>query len=169
LFSAVSFALNEFWVPDTEAAQTEIMNRHSASAASSANHSPHRVAGFFSHPRIETQSSLGFHNTRDGHNWIIGSYNFATDVMTDPQVYWNDHGTNYHLVAKRAERVNDVWTFYDATTFFASERLITNKVALPQFSETPREFANEAKFASRFQGKLSAAAAEIPIVEILDY
>ena len=45
----------------------------------------------------------------------------------------------------------------------------TNLLAMPQFSETPRQFANEAKFNRRFAGKLSDDSADVPIVEIMEY
>ncbi len=155
LFSVIAIALNELRVPDSEAKQFEISHRHTGTPGATK----------------PTQGSLGFYNKRDGRNWIIGSYNFKTDVMTDPQVYWSEHGTNFHLVAKHAERVNDVWTFYDATTFSPGDPLgvPAGKLAMPQFSETPRQFDKEARFAGRFQGKLSADSVEMPIREILDY
>jgi lipopolysaccharide export system permease protein len=153
LFSGIVFVLNEFWVPDSQAKQERIMQRRRNDGSAD----------------LSKPTALGFHNTRDGRNWIIGSYNFKTDAMSDPQVFWSSQGTNYHLVSKRANHTNDVWIFYDVNLFRGSDREITNELAMPQFTEQPREFRNEARFAKRFQGKLAADGAKIPIFEIVDY
>ncbi|HEX3800949.1 MAG TPA: LptF/LptG family permease [Verrucomicrobiae bacterium] len=175
LFSGIVFVLNEFWVPDSQDKQEAIMQRRKFDGAESPpsplarqKASQDITGALATRPELRP-SALGFHNTRDGRNWIIGSYNFKTDVMTDPQVYWSSHGTNFHLVAKHADHTNDVWTFHDVNLFIGTDRQITNELAMPQFTEQPREFDNEARFAKRFQNKLSADGAKIPIFEIIDY
>lgn len=45
---------------------------------------------------------------------------------------------------------------------------ITNELAMPQFSETPHNFAVDAKFSARFKS-LDADSVSVPILEILDY
>lgn len=47
-------------------------------------------------------------------------------------------------------------------------RINTNRITMPQFTETPRDFVIEAKFTQRFQA-LTANTAGVPIVEILEY
>ncbi|MDB6021536.1 MAG: lipopolysaccharide transporter permease LptF, partial [Pedosphaera sp.] len=278
LLSALVFAMNEFWVPDSQAKQDQIMDRRLH---------PNGV-----NPALPVQTTLGFPNARDNRTWVWDSFNFATDVMTNPKVDWEDpHGQRWNLLAKRAEYVNGVWMFYGNTVFTTNDfinldslaakfkqpsdplsqflsaqlssaslgliahhtngpdvelkrnltgdfnrivrrgpiydeprfagvklppsmvelagqkrhgtdlivlnrallteaypqelsrnsintvtvtkpgavaHLSTNMLAMPQFSETPRDFANEARFNSRFQ-KLTADSAGVPIVEILDY
>jgi lipopolysaccharide export system permease protein len=86
-------------------------------------------------------------------------------------------GSTVQLSAKRAERVHEVWTFYDAVEYEmptgveAKKILQTNILAMPQLSETPGEFKREVKFANRLKGPgaQSTQLTEIPIVEILDY
>jgi lipopolysaccharide export system permease protein len=154
MLSVITFALNELYVPDSEMKQDEIVH--------------HTTADRF------VQNQLGFHNGRDDRSWLIGSYNTKTHVMTSPSVFWHEPAGNRHLQARRAERVEGVWTFYDVNVFTVAANaspepfLKTNKLALPQFTETPRQFAAEAKFSDRLR-KTSADFAEIPVAELWDY
>lgn len=45
----------------------------------------------------------------------------------------------------------------------------TNMLTLPEFTENPREFANEARFSNRFRNKMSVQDIEAPIMDIMDY
>ena len=107
LLSLIVFALNELWVPDTEAKQAKIMDRHLHQNPSA---------------DVATQQiNLPFRNARDGRNWMIGAYNFKTDVMLNPHVYWKSQGADWDLLAERAEHNNGIWKFYGSTTFSTND------------------------------------------------
>ena len=166
LLSVAVFIMNEVWVPDSQAKQEEIMNRH--------KHKPDSA-------NAAVQTILGFDNARDGRKWSVGSYDFRSNIMTNVKVDWREQGTNWSIRAERAELLEGVWTFGgngnypvyvlegDASTGFQNiQWLQTNRLAMPQFTETPRQFANEAKFNRRL-GTLTAETAEVPISELLDF
>lgn len=164
LLSFALFFMNERWVPDSAEREAQIMERHSDNKLLIA--------------AKDVQKNLPFENRRDGHSWLIGSYDFRTDVMTNPQVDWQlANGTRVVLKADKAERVNDVWTFrnvreYEAAPGHEPQVLLeTNTLPMPRFSETPEEFKREVKFANRLRapGAETAQLAEIPVNEILDY
>jgi lipopolysaccharide export system permease protein len=164
LLSLALFAMNERWVPDSAEKEVQIMDRHQEKKAGIADRN--------------VQLNLMFENRRDGHTWLVGAYDFKTDVMTNPQVDWKlPDGAKIMLLAGRAERVGGVWTFYDAIeyeTVPGSEMktiLHTNMLAMPRFSETPDDFRREVKFSNRLKGPgaQSTQLTEIPIVEIIDY
>ncbi len=164
LLSLALFAMNERWVPDSAEKEVQIMDRHQEKKAGIADRN--------------VQLNLMFENRRDGHTWLVGAYDFKTDVMTNPQVDWKlSDGAKIMLLAGRAERVGGVWTFYDAIeyeTVPGSEMktiLHTNMLAMPRFSETPDDFRREVKFSNRLKGPgaQSTQLTEIPIVEIIDY
>jgi lipopolysaccharide export LptBFGC system permease protein LptF len=47
--------------------------------------------------------------------------------------------------------------------------LNTNMLTMPEFTENPREFANEARFSDRFRNKMGTEDIEAPILDIMDY
>lgn len=164
LLSLALFAMNEHWVPDSADREEQIWKRYQEKQPG--------VAG------RNVQLNLPFENRRDGHSWLIGAYDFRTDVMTKPRVDWKlPGGGKVWLYAERAERVQEVWTFYNAIEYETPigvemrKILQTNTLAMPQFSETPAEFKREVKFANRLKGPgaQSTQLIEIPIVEIVDY
>lgn len=181
--SLALFTMNERLVPDSADREEQIWQRYSKTSADDPQAKPtgrswiKRIQG----PRQsvgDVEYNLPFENRRDGHSWLIGAYDFRTDVMTNPQVYWKlADGATVLLLADRAERVNDVWTFskvkeYEAVPGGDMKTILqTNTLAMPSFTETPTEFKREVKFASRLRGPgaQSTQLAEIPIVEILDY
>ena len=185
LLSLALFFMNERWVPDGAEKEAQIWNRHpeETEAHPPRDGSPSSARGVLpvARPRSPTadiQLNLPFENRRDGHSWLIGAYDFRTDVMTNPEVDWRlSDGGIVVLRADRAERVDGVWTFYNAKEYEAmpgretQTLLQTNTLAMPRFSETPDEFKREVKFANRLRapGAQSTQLAEIPIVEILDY
>ncbi len=185
--SLALFAMNERWVPDSADREEQIWQRYPEKKAGAAGDDgkakPDVGHGWFkiqrAHPPArEVEYNLPFENRRDGHSWLIGAYDFRTDVMTDPQVQWHlADGATVWLLADRAERVNEVWTFYQVKEYEAVPHgemkviLQTNTLAMPAFAETPAEFKREVKFANRLRGpgSQSTQLAEIPITEILDY
>jgi lipopolysaccharide export LptBFGC system permease protein LptF len=106
LLSIAVFAMNELWVPDTNAKVDEIMRRHQLNNTTL---DPNRI------------SNLGFPNARDGRNWLIGLYNVKTEVMINPRVDWRDGGAKWHMIATRAEYIDGVWTFFGDTIFTTND------------------------------------------------
>lgn len=156
--------MNEHWVPDSADKEEQIWERHNEKRPGVSDR--------------DVQLNLPFENRRDGRSWLIGAYDFRTDVMTKPHVDWKlDNGAKVLLFAERAERVQGVWTFYNANESEAlpgsepKKLLQTNVLVMPNFSETPGEFKREVKFANRLKGPgaQSTQLTEIPITEILDY
>ncbi|EEF61727.1 LptF/LptG family permease [Pedosphaera parvula] len=161
VFSAAVFAINEYWIPDSDQKAQDILDKYKPNRPDGSNKDVYR--------------NFGIPNGRDKRTWDIGSYNLKTEIMTDPKVSWIDTNNLPHrLIAERAERTNDVWTFYNVTEFetmpdgFMGPTMKTNVVAHPEFSETPDQIRREIKFSKRLTSH-NAKAAEVPIVDILDY
>jgi lipopolysaccharide export system permease protein len=161
LFSLAVFAINEYWIPDSEQKAEEILKKYDVKKVDLKNK--------------DIFVNLGLKNDRDKRKWDIGVYNLKTETMTDPKVGWVDtNGLSHRLIAERAERTNEVWTFYNVTEYetmvdgFMGPVLKTNIVAHPEFTETPEQIRREIKFNKRLETK-NAKSAEVPIVDILDY
>ena len=164
--SLVVFALNEFWVPEGTDKAELIKNRRD--------------------PAVSPQDrnivrQLGFNNSRDGRQWLIGSYDSRTGEMTRPVVMQKQpDGSILQLWADRAVRTNAVWTFYGhvrESRVSAQAHALptasaeTNVLAKPSFSETPEQIRSEI----RISGIISTLAfrgvkrADIPLTEIVNY
>jgi lipopolysaccharide export system permease protein len=163
--SVALFALNELIAPDSAEAADKILNRRAPKTASSLG--PNQVSNF------------GFTNSRDGRKWLIGIYNTATAEMTNVKVNWklSDQSSRW-LVADRAARVNDVWTFYNVLEYneapgagtLPMPSLQTNALAFPDFTETPDEIKSEIKISGADRSSTrSSKLPELSIREILSY
>ena len=157
-------AINEFWEPDSDETATAIRERHLAPAL--------RTAG------KEEVHNLCFDNARDGRIWRIGVYNSITGEMIQPIVSWTAQAgaKTWELKADRAVPVNGVWTFYNARAFKEMPQsdmppvplLQTNKLALPELTETTEEINSEIRISNSLSVH-SARKADVPIVELLHY
>jgi lipopolysaccharide export system permease protein len=159
------FALNELVVPDSSEAADKILNRRAQKAAGSL--------------RANQVANLGFSNARDERKWLIGIYNTDTAEMAKVNVNWKlPDGSSRWLVADRAERANDSWTFYNVNEYNEAPGtgalpmpvLQTNVMAFPQFTETPDEIKSEIKISGA--GRPSSRSTKLPelsIREILSY
>lgn len=165
LASVGLFALNELVVPDSSEAADKILNRHASKPAGSLL--PNQVP------------NLGFSNSREGRIWVIGIYNTDTAEMTKVKVNWKlVDGSSRWLLADRAVRTNEVWTFYNVMEYTESPgtrtlpmpSLETNALAFPEFSETPDEIKSEIKISAATRSSTrSARLPELSIREILSY
>ena len=101
LASLALFAVNEFWVPDSDDLAKAILKRHQPPDPRAPGRNEYR--------------NLCFNNTRDGRRWDIGVYNAETGEMINPQVYpiKQDGSKPWELRAERAQRIDGVWTFYN--------------------------------------------------------
>lgn len=163
VLSLASFALSEYWVPESADREDAIMHKYEA-----------KVPGA---PGAEQSGASGLNNSRDGHNWTWAGYNSATGVLSGPVVTWaSGDGMEHRLLAKHGENLNGVWTFHDVWLYTGKpgEQLApilqTNELAMPEFLETRDQIRREIKFDS-FLDKRSRQAQEpdVPIAYILDY
>ena len=161
LLSVAALAVNECWAPGSDEKSEEILARRAGPKAGSLG--PNRVR------------DLGFTNARHGRIWKIGVYDAETTEMLNPKVFWTQaDGSRLWLEAERACYTNDVWTFYRVTGFKETTNsdlipvLQTNIFPVPAFTETPEEIRSEIKITAGLSLR-SSKAADIPIVEILNY
>jgi lipopolysaccharide export system permease protein len=166
LVSLGSFALNELCVPRSAEAAKRILTRRlgPGSGVAEAGQAP----------------ELPFRNERDRRDWVIGLYNTDTGEMLNPWVGWHDaEGSYLQIAARRAARLNGVWTFYDVeefktdihTNLGAVPVLETNLLAMPEFSETPEQIKSEIKISSSLAlpGAGKTKKSDMSVAEILNY
>ncbi len=129
-------------------------------------------------------ANLCFKNPRANRIWYIGNYRIRAGEMRIVQVDWAlPDGSNQRLVASRAVYTNRVWTFFDVKEYAQAPsaaqsgptgtpppftpRLQTNELAVTDFDETPRLFANEIKIAN--YKTMDSDKQEIPLRAIIEY
>jgi lipopolysaccharide export system permease protein len=166
LISLGSFALNELCVPKSAEAAKRILTRRLGPGSGLAEAGEAR--------------ELAFRNERDRRDWVIGLYNTDTGEMLNPVVGWHDaEGSYLQILARRAARVNGVWTFYDVeefktdihTNLWPGPVLETNLLAMPEFSETPEQIKSEIKISSSLAlpGTGKTKKSDMSVAEILNY
>ena len=112
--------------------------------------------------------------------WHVGIYDSVTGEMINPKVLWTQpDGGCLRILAKRAVRVQGVWTFSDVAEYQDPAEanmmpvpiLVTNLLAFPAFSETPEQIASEIKVRGSFSLITSSKTkkADISITEILNF
>jgi lipopolysaccharide export system permease protein len=160
--SLVLFALNELCTPYSDDWAERILNRYVLHSSDVAVQEQFR--------------NLGFTNTRERRAWLIGEYRVKTAEMLKPQVDWIlPDGSSHRLYAERAIRTNGVWTFFDVkeyaqagpdTPLLPSSQ--TSVLAMPEFTETPKQIESEIKISS-YLSVSRARRADIPLMTIWDY
>ena len=159
------FALNELIVPDSSEAADVILNRRTPKTAGALR--PNQVP------------NLGFTNSRDGRKWLIGIYNTDTAEMTKVTVNWKlPDGSSRWLIADRALRENDGWTFHNLSEYNEAPGtgalplplLQTNIMSFPEFTESPDEIKSEIKISGANRpSQRTTKLPELSIREILSY
>ncbi len=161
--SSLLFIVNEFWVPDSAEAAEQVKSRHQPRAPDA--------------PGRNQVRELAFKNEAAGRMWRIGTYNFETGEMTNPEVFWTEaDGSPRWLRASHALRRAGAWTFYNVrewkeppgTSSLLAPWLQTNLLVIPEFSETPEQIKSEIKISNSITLR-GAKKADIPLVEILNY
>jgi lipopolysaccharide export system permease protein len=161
--SLVLFAFNELWVPSSAELAEQIKQRRQERQKNPTERQQVR--------------DLAFQNARDGRTWHIGVYDPESFLMLRPEVIWKlPDGSQRWLYAERAERVDGVWTFFNAreyrdgahTNAALIPSLQTNVLARPQFTETPDEIRSEMKISRRLGGR-GERNADVPLAELLDF
>jgi lipopolysaccharide export system permease protein len=156
------FALNEVWVPDANAAANLILRRRVPPASGALG--------------PEWQPNLVFNNDADGRLWQIGAYNRVTAEMLALNIEWRfPDGGHRRLAAERGDFTNGVWVLQDVKELLytpesrlPSFRGLTNRLELPELTETPERINSEIKFTELSQVK-AAKGARLSLREILDY
>lgn len=158
--TAAYFLLNELGVPQCQRWSAEILTRHVQ------NHDP----------RIKTHfEKLGFRNEQEKRTWFILEYDTDTATMVKPDVRWTlPDSTQREIIADRATYTDHVWVFTNVQMFAihgtqpVPMHLTNTVVALPEFTETPRQFKLEAKY-SDANGLLSSRSADQPLSDLWPY
>ncbi|MGA9449908.1 MAG: LptF/LptG family permease [Verrucomicrobiia bacterium] len=158
--SIASFALNEFCVPRSTDWANHILNRYVQKPDD-----------------LEAQTHFtGFVNVREHRLWQFSAYHARTAEMLNPNVSWSlTNGALRQLKADRAIFTNGTWTFFGVQEFEQASVTApllpsrqTNVVAMPQFTETPKEIESEIKI-SNYQSLRVSRKADIPLADILAY
>jgi lipopolysaccharide export system permease protein len=161
--SLALLALNEFAVPDSSDLAERISKRRLPSQAGTL--APGQVR------------NLAFNNSRERRIWRIGMYDSSTEIMIDPRVVWTlPDGSVRWLDADRAEHLAGVWVFLNAREYREEPNansmpmpiLQTNRLALPEFTETPEQIKSEIKL-SRSMSLRPGKRVELAIMEIVSY
>lgn len=143
LASIALFVLNEFYAPDSDEAAEKILNSHQPPAPGAL-------------PRNQV-SNLPFSNASGGRHWHMSLFNTDTGEMLNPLVMWSQpDGSCLWITARKAAYENGIWTFYNVeekkqpaqTNAFAIPLLKTNRLAFPEFSETPEQIKSAIKISS---------------------
>jgi len=149
LLSVVLFALNEFCVPRGADWADRILNRYISRQAAG----PEKV---------------GFQNDRADRKWIFDQMNFRKGELLSVQVNLiMPDGSSRQLDADRAVYTNGVWTFFNATEYGRYQLVQTNMLAMPEFTETPREMRVELKIAE--YERLGSRKTDVPLADILNH
>jgi lipopolysaccharide export system permease protein len=161
--SLVLLALNELAVPDSSDLAERISKRRLP-----------KQPGALGPGQAVT---LTFHNLRDQRTWVIGIYDAEAQKMTRAHVVWAlPDGSERIFFANRAEHQDGVWVFQDLREFRKEPGtnslpiliLETNRLTLPEFTETPDQIESEIKV-SRSMSMRPGKRVELAITEIAHY
>jgi lipopolysaccharide export system permease protein len=156
--SAALFALNEALVPRSTDWADRILHRYVPNPDESAAQNAHRGSYF---------------NPRERRTWYYTEYHARAAEMIGPSAGWFlPDGSWREVSADRAVYTNGAWTFSSKVTEReqASQTapvvpvLLTNVLAMPQFEETPNDFAREIRF-SRYE-RINSRKLNIPLAEL---
>lgn len=148
LMSIALFVLNEFCVPRSADWADRILT-HYVSKSSTSTH-------------------LGFRNDQANRTWVFDQLDVRKGELTVVEVDWfTQDGTKIELNADRAVYTNGSWTFFNAKEYGRYELMQTNVLAMPGFTETPREM----RIASRIEQyeRIGSHKTNVPLVDILSY
>lgn len=125
-----------------------------------------------------TRVKLGFTSSREGQGerkWEVPVYNTKTYEMVSPVVIWTStNGSSFLLSAERAVWTNDEWMFLGKVNLHEESTLLlpikTNRLAMPEFSETPKQIQSEIDISERWNPNMhNFREADIPLWELINY
>jgi len=153
--SILLFATNEFVIPRGSDWADRILNRYVQKPDAPAT----------------SKQTLGFHNEREHRTWAFSRFNYRAGTIEKVQIVNFEVGSR--LVADRAIYTNHTWVFSNATAYIPNRSgepaptLVTNRLAMPSFTETPREMRIELKI-NEYEG-IRSRKKMVPLKDILDY
>ncbi len=169
LASAGLFAIDELYAPKAADAADEILN--------------HRIVRRMAPGDRYKIAPLNFINSNAGGKgrvWNVASYNTKTFEMTLPQVIWTptNSATQLWLIASSAIWTNHAWLFRgDVEEDIQSNGIplrvmkTTNDLAMPEFTERPREIQSEININNYRDTARTAKtrSADVPLTDIISY
>ncbi|MBM3824652.1 MAG: YjgP/YjgQ family permease [Verrucomicrobia bacterium] len=161
LLSAVSFWLNEAWVPGGVERADRILRGHTQSPAGE--------------DPADWVRTVTFQNHRDRRLWLMDAFNKRSLKLSRPDVVWNAaDGGRRKLVAAAAAYHEGAWVFDQAQLFSydtegnLTSMLQTNRLVVAEFDEVPEHIRNEIRVHARGSFR-EAKKLQFSIREIEDY
>ncbi|MEI7730822.1 MAG: LptF/LptG family permease [Verrucomicrobiota bacterium] len=155
------FAVNELLLPDSAEMAEGILNKYTVQSKQGAAN--------------QWVKNLSFINASEMRTWQIGAYHMQTYEMLRPHVDWKKpDDSRMELYAERAVYGNGIWNFFQVQQILyppgalVPSRLTTNYLALPEFTETPRQIKSEIKI-SAMSSLREMRGASLSLMEILEY
>jgi lipopolysaccharide export system permease protein len=163
LLSVGLFALNEFCAPKASDRADEILNR--------------RIKRQLTPEERHQIKELKFNNSSmggRGRSWSATVYNTKTFKMTGPVfVNWWPTNSTIPIILKSEFAVwtNGSWFFYgNVVEQMGETRLLsTNSLAMPEFSETPKDIRSEITINAYHGLKSQTRRSDIPLADIVSY
>jgi len=161
-FSLALFASNEWLMPRTKHAKETILQ--------SKIEDPERKTA------EQWRSNISFKNEQEKRSWNIGAFNRITYGMRRVDVGWTDaYGGQHRMFAEEGKREDDKWVFEnvemhqpDVANPGFPLKIVTNRMVMPGFSETPELIASEIKISSMSSMRM-AKKPRFSLREIQDY
>ncbi len=159
LLGSVAMFLNgEYIAPQGAARAEKILNQYAAKRESAK--SPFEQVLFV---------------TRSGQKWNT-FFNERTHALRDVNIDWQKpDGSRLNLAAAGASRANQMWVFtnvqmnyYRSGDMFPANRIFTNVIALPDFSESPEMIISDIKI-TRQSNEKHVQQTQIPLTALLNY
>jgi lipopolysaccharide export system permease protein len=162
LLCAAIFALNEYFVPDSNEAAARVLNRHAPVIPGALD--------------AQWQRNLTFHNEAERRIWNIGAFHRPTGAMLAPNVEWSmPDGSKRRISAQHGLYTNDCWLFLEAKELLyppeangLPARSESSELMLPELSETPEQIRSEIKY-SELSNFRAAKRPRLSLREILNY
>ena len=161
IFSAGLFVASEIIGPRAQAAADDVLNRYQTKLDQQTELQWHR--------------DLNFNNDVAGRSWKAAAYGLLSHEMLRVNVEWTGPDrVRRVLFADRGSHTAAGWQFTDVLlyTYLPGQeyptRTQTNRVAFPEFDETPRLIRSEIKISS-LSAVRAAKKLRFSLAEILDY
>jgi lipopolysaccharide export system permease protein len=160
-FSVLLFAFNEFVAPQAGDKADEILRKRIDAKSAQAERNLIKPLNFIN-------NGIG----GKGRAWNAAVYNTETFEMTSPFIAWST--TNEQilmLAATTGTWTNGTWIFSgDVVENLGMTRILkTNYLAMPEFTETPREIQSDIKVNTYRGLNNKTRRADVPLADIVNY
>ncbi len=140
-FSLALFLLNDVWLTNSNEQAEKLRTRNQADQ---------------SDPQNQWIKNYNFRYSKGGRVWNFGAYNLETSEFRDAQVTWNlPDGTRQVIIGKSGAYREGTWVFTNVMHMVflklntaPDERIVTNRLEMPLFSEAPNVISSEIKINS---------------------